>query len=220
MSPVEYADGKRSLRAYIAVCLQIHCRPSSLCHVCCLQYRYRRLRECADVVHKYVDWRQNDTERQRRPPRPSLPQLGGSPVERPASRSTTTTTRHLLTSGVARSRDPAAVLGRPLDVVGGARTRRRLPVSRRAAAQHATAAGAAQTGSSFVFWTPNARRDGVEFFRLWWRICRESRWRGDWETLLRRRDEWECSNFSAYSQDDVISGYDQWRHRSTRQQVC
>jgi len=27
--PVEYAGGKRSLRAYIAVCLQIHCNTSS-----------------------------------------------------------------------------------------------------------------------------------------------------------------------------------------------
>jgi len=25
VSPVEYADGKRSFRAYIAVCLKIHC---------------------------------------------------------------------------------------------------------------------------------------------------------------------------------------------------
>jgi len=29
MSPVEYAGGKRFLRAYIAVCLQIHGNPSS-----------------------------------------------------------------------------------------------------------------------------------------------------------------------------------------------
>jgi len=29
VSPVEYADGKRSLRAYIAVYLQTHCNPSS-----------------------------------------------------------------------------------------------------------------------------------------------------------------------------------------------
>jgi len=29
MSLVEYAGGKRSFRAYIAVCLQIHCNPSS-----------------------------------------------------------------------------------------------------------------------------------------------------------------------------------------------
>jgi len=28
VSPVKYAGGKRSLRAYIAVCLQIHCNPS------------------------------------------------------------------------------------------------------------------------------------------------------------------------------------------------
>jgi len=30
VSPVEYAGGKCSLLAYIAVCLQIHCNPSSL----------------------------------------------------------------------------------------------------------------------------------------------------------------------------------------------
>ena len=30
MSPVEYAGGKRFIRAYIAVCLQIHCNPSKL----------------------------------------------------------------------------------------------------------------------------------------------------------------------------------------------
>jgi len=29
VSPVEYAGGKRSHRAYIAVCLQIHCKPLS-----------------------------------------------------------------------------------------------------------------------------------------------------------------------------------------------
>ena len=29
MSPVKYAGGKRSLQAYIAVCLQIQCNPSS-----------------------------------------------------------------------------------------------------------------------------------------------------------------------------------------------
>ena len=29
MLPVKYAGGKHSLRAYIAVCLQIHCNPSS-----------------------------------------------------------------------------------------------------------------------------------------------------------------------------------------------
>jgi len=29
VSPVEYAGAKRSLRAYIAVCLQIHCNRSS-----------------------------------------------------------------------------------------------------------------------------------------------------------------------------------------------
>jgi len=29
VSPVEYAGGKRSLRAYTAVCLQIHCNPLS-----------------------------------------------------------------------------------------------------------------------------------------------------------------------------------------------
>jgi len=29
VSPVEYAGGKRSLRAYIAVCPQIHCNPFS-----------------------------------------------------------------------------------------------------------------------------------------------------------------------------------------------
>jgi len=29
VSPIEYACGKRSLRAYIAVCPQIHCNPSS-----------------------------------------------------------------------------------------------------------------------------------------------------------------------------------------------
>jgi len=28
VSPVEYAGGKRSLRAYIAVYFQIHCNPS------------------------------------------------------------------------------------------------------------------------------------------------------------------------------------------------
>ena len=33
MSPVEYAGGKRSLWAYIAVCLQIHCNPSSCVYV-------------------------------------------------------------------------------------------------------------------------------------------------------------------------------------------
>jgi len=32
VSPVEYAGGKRSLRAYIAVYPQIHCSPSSLLH--------------------------------------------------------------------------------------------------------------------------------------------------------------------------------------------
>jgi len=31
VSPVEYAGGKRSLRASITVCHQIHCNPSSLC---------------------------------------------------------------------------------------------------------------------------------------------------------------------------------------------
>jgi len=30
VSPVEYASGKRPLRAYIAVCLQIHYNPCSL----------------------------------------------------------------------------------------------------------------------------------------------------------------------------------------------
>jgi len=36
MTPVEYASGKHSLRAYIAVCLHIHCNPSSLLcvHAC------------------------------------------------------------------------------------------------------------------------------------------------------------------------------------------
>jgi len=29
VSPVEYAGGKRPLRAYIAMCLQVHCNPSS-----------------------------------------------------------------------------------------------------------------------------------------------------------------------------------------------
>jgi len=29
VSPVDYAGGTRSLRAYITVCLQVHCNPSS-----------------------------------------------------------------------------------------------------------------------------------------------------------------------------------------------
>jgi len=33
VSPVEYVGGKRSLRAYIAVCLPIHCNPSSFYYV-------------------------------------------------------------------------------------------------------------------------------------------------------------------------------------------
>ena len=59
MSPVEYAGGKRSLRAYIAVCLQIHCNASSVLtaskhiiialrqiwrHVC--TYVYRETSDC------------------------------------------------------------------------------------------------------------------------------------------------------------------------------
>ena len=33
MSPVEYAVGKRSVRAYVAVCLQISYNPSSFVYV-------------------------------------------------------------------------------------------------------------------------------------------------------------------------------------------
>jgi len=35
MSLVEHASGKRAVQAYIVVCLQIHCNPSSYFCICC-----------------------------------------------------------------------------------------------------------------------------------------------------------------------------------------
>jgi len=56
VSPVEYAGGECSLRAYIAVCLQIHCNPSSYNLVCSALWQYcwgsQMYRSCAQKIKR------------------------------------------------------------------------------------------------------------------------------------------------------------------------
>jgi len=54
VSPVQYAGGKRPLRAYIAVCLQIHFNPSSLQSPVVVRVATTRVKTCRSLRNDVV----------------------------------------------------------------------------------------------------------------------------------------------------------------------